>query len=105
MQAFNRYTKVEGGGYSSINDVTNPSDPKLRDKMESFFLGETLKYFFLLFSADSRLLSLNHSLLLFGKYRHGPKSLQEVRTCDLAGLSTNHLSIWSSVGDAHTFTG
>ena len=60
MQAFERYTKVQGGGYSSINDVTNPSNPNLRDKMESFFLGETLKYFFLLFSADSRVLSLDH---------------------------------------------
>ena len=30
-----------------------------RDKMESFFLGETLKYFFLLFSDDFELVALD----------------------------------------------
>lgn len=31
-----------------------------RDKMESFFLGETLKYLFLLFGDDESLVSLDH---------------------------------------------
>ncbi len=34
-------------------------NPEFRDKMESFFLGETLKYLFLLFSDDSSVLSLD----------------------------------------------
>lgn len=37
-------------------DTTNVG---YRDKMESFFLGETLKYFFLLFSDDFTVINLN----------------------------------------------
>jgi len=37
----------------------NPDDPEFGDKMESFFLGETLTYFFLLFSDDSSLISVD----------------------------------------------
>ena len=51
---------MEKGGYSSINNVMNTTNPEYRDKMESFFLGETLKYLFLLFSDDPRVVSLDH---------------------------------------------
>jgi len=54
FQAFEKYTKIEDGGYSSINNVMNPSSPDFRDKMESFFLGETLKYLFLLFGNQAQ---------------------------------------------------
>lgn len=49
FQAIEKHAKVPTGGYSSLNNV---KDTRLgfRDKMESFFLGETLKYLFLLFS-------------------------------------------------------
>lgn len=49
FQAIEKHAKVPSGGYSSLNNV---KDTRLgfRDKMESFFLGETLKYLFLLFS-------------------------------------------------------
>ncbi|XP_029372403.1 endoplasmic reticulum mannosyl-oligosaccharide 1,2-alpha-mannosidase isoform X1 [Echeneis naucrates] len=59
LQNFNKYTKVPGGGYTSINNVRDPVNPGPRDKMESFFLGETLKYLYLLFSDDTELLSLD----------------------------------------------
>ncbi|TKS84189.1 Endoplasmic reticulum mannosyl-oligosaccharide 1,2-alpha-mannosidase [Collichthys lucidus] len=59
LQSFNNYTKVPGGGYTSINNVRDPVNPGPRDKMESFFLGETLKYLYLLFSDDMELLSLD----------------------------------------------
>ncbi|KAF2278411.1 seven-hairpin glycosidase [Westerdykella ornata] len=39
-------------GNSAIDDVTK-KDPVLRDEMESFWLAETLKYFYLLFSEES----------------------------------------------------
>lgn len=58
FQAFEKYTKVAEGGYSSINNVQDADNPDYRDKMESFFLGETLKYFFLLFS-DSEIVPLD----------------------------------------------
>ncbi|XP_054468619.1 endoplasmic reticulum mannosyl-oligosaccharide 1,2-alpha-mannosidase [Anoplopoma fimbria] len=59
LHSFNNYTKVPGGGYTSINNVRDPVNPGPRDKMESFFLGETLKYLYLLFSDDMELLSLD----------------------------------------------
>ena len=58
FQAFEKYTKIEGGGYSSIRNVKDVNNPGYRDKMESFFLGETLKYLFLLFS-DNEIVPLN----------------------------------------------
>ncbi|XP_068576835.1 mannosidase, alpha, class 1B, member 1b isoform X2 [Cebidichthys violaceus] len=59
LQSFNKYTKVSSGGYTSINNVRDPDYPSPRDKMESFFLGETLKYLYLLFSDDPNLISLD----------------------------------------------
>ncbi|KAK3940536.1 mannosyl-oligosaccharide alpha-1,2-mannosidase [Diplogelasinospora grovesii] len=51
FQAFEKHTKVEGGkyGYTSLNNV-NAIPPPARDNMESFWLAETLKYLYLLFS-------------------------------------------------------
>lgn len=49
FQAFEKHTKIASGGYSSLNSVKDPN-LGFRNKMESFFLGETLKYLFLLFS-------------------------------------------------------
>lgn len=54
-----RSLQVPSGGYSSISNVQDPHNPQPRDKMESFFLGETLKYLYLLFSDDADLLSLD----------------------------------------------
>ncbi|XP_066502351.1 endoplasmic reticulum mannosyl-oligosaccharide 1,2-alpha-mannosidase [Hoplias malabaricus] len=59
LQSFNKYTRVPSGGYTSIGNVRDPMSPLPRDKMESFFLGETLKYLFLLFSDDPELISLD----------------------------------------------
>lgn len=52
FQAFETHTRVDTGGYSSLDDVTVVPAPK-RDKMETFFLGETLKYLYLLFGESS----------------------------------------------------
>ncbi|KAJ8549342.1 hypothetical protein K7X08_033049 [Anisodus acutangulus] len=49
FEAFEKYTKIDSGGYTSLDDVTI-IPPRRRDKMETFFLGETLKYLYLLFS-------------------------------------------------------
>lgn len=57
FEAFEKYTKVDSGGYSSLDDVT-VLPPRRRDKMETFFMGETLKYLYLLF-ADSSTIPLN----------------------------------------------
>ncbi|VEL34914.1 unnamed protein product [Protopolystoma xenopodis] len=49
LLAFERFSRVPTGGYASIGDVTNSADVQMRDKMESFWLAETLKYAYLLF--------------------------------------------------------
>ncbi|CAE7463270.1 alpha-Man-Ia, partial [Symbiodinium pilosum] len=50
---FLRHCKVKYG-FSAITDVRKKPPPK-RDSQESFWLGETLKYFYLLFSPRSTL--------------------------------------------------
>ncbi|XP_059665383.1 mannosyl-oligosaccharide 1,2-alpha-mannosidase MNS3 [Cornus florida] len=57
FEAFEKYTKIDSGGYSSLDDVTT-LPPQRRDKMETFFLGETLKYLYLLFG-DSTVIPLD----------------------------------------------
>ncbi|GAB7347713.1 hypothetical protein MBLNU459_g5271t1 [Dothideomycetes sp. NU459] len=50
FEAFKKHTGLdEGEGYTSLNNV-NQLPPSRRDNMESFWLAETLKYLYLLFS-------------------------------------------------------
>ena len=57
FEAFRKYCRVPGGGYSNLIDVTREATPESlwQDKMESFFLAETLKYLYLLFDDDSNI--------------------------------------------------
>lgn len=48
--AIETHSKVETGGYSSIHDIRQKSDIHFSDKMETFYLAETLKYLYLLFA-------------------------------------------------------
>ena len=54
FQSFERHCRVPGGGYSGVVDVREAS-PRKNDRQESFWLAETLKYFYLLFSPESAL--------------------------------------------------
>ncbi|ROW01645.1 hypothetical protein VSDG_02275 [Cytospora chrysosperma] len=55
FKSFMNYTAVEdGGGFTSLSNA-NVIPPTRRDNMESFWLAETLKYFYLLFSPDDLL--------------------------------------------------
>ncbi|KAK7965190.1 glycoside hydrolase [Apiospora saccharicola] len=52
FQAFQAHTRTPfGDGYTSLDDVRTVP-PKTRDNMESFWLAETLKYLYLLFSPE-----------------------------------------------------
>ncbi|KAI1384895.1 glycoside hydrolase family 47 protein [Hypoxylon trugodes] len=52
FNAFEKHTKIsQEQGYTSVNDV-NAIPPPSRDNMESFWLAETLKYLYLLFSPN-----------------------------------------------------
>ena len=61
FKAVEKYTNTTYGA-SAIRDVTNSDQPKLLDEMESFWLAETLKYFYLLFS-DPSIFSLDEYVL------------------------------------------
>jgi len=57
FQAIEKHCRIESGGYATVLNVDEvPS--KLEDKMETFFLSETLKYLFLLFD-DSETVPLD----------------------------------------------
>lgn len=62
FQAFEKFAKVTNG-YTSLGDVRNPLNIRAKDMMESFFLSETLKYFYLLFSNDRKFLSIDKFVL------------------------------------------
>ncbi|ETW08286.1 hypothetical protein, variant 1 [Aphanomyces invadans] len=54
FRAFERHCKLPQGGYTSVNHVDSSAPTKFfRREMESFFMAETLKYFYLLFSDES----------------------------------------------------
>ncbi|XP_017128996.1 endoplasmic reticulum mannosyl-oligosaccharide 1,2-alpha-mannosidase [Drosophila elegans] len=57
FQAFETHAKVNAG-YTSMGNVKNTQNTRLRDLMESFWLSETLKYFYLLFSDDRKEIDL-----------------------------------------------
>ena len=59
FQSIEKYAKIPTGGYSSIGNVLDPNNLQYKDKMESFFIGETLKYLFLLFDDSKTLLPLD----------------------------------------------
>lgn len=59
FQAFEKYTKLPNAGYSAINNVKSITNPGFTDKMESFFLAETLKYFYLLFAEGDAIIPLD----------------------------------------------
>ncbi len=52
FRAYEKHSKVASGGYQCLADVGSGS-PRGTDKMESFWMAETLKYFYLLFSDDA----------------------------------------------------
>lgn len=60
FQAVEQRTRVTFG-HSAIDDVTK-STPHHQDEMESFWLAETLKYFYLLF-AEENVVSLDEWVL------------------------------------------
>lgn len=78
VQALEKYCRIKSGGYSGIRDVYS-SHPTHDDVQQSFFLAETLKYLYLLFS-DSSFFSLDqwvfnteaHPLPIHGAVKNPP---------------------------------
>jgi len=53
FQAIEKHSKLPEGGYATVLDV-NKVPAKHEDRMETFFLSETLKYLYLLFDDNER---------------------------------------------------
>ncbi|KAF0687615.1 Aste57867_20598 [Aphanomyces stellatus] len=54
FNAFEKHCKMDQGGYSSVHHVDTTTPTKgFRPEMESFFMAETLKYFYLLYSDEN----------------------------------------------------
>lgn len=62
FESFEKYTRVSHG-YTSIGNVKSIGMTRPKDMMESFWLGETLKYFYLLFSDDRKEIDLEKFVL------------------------------------------
>ncbi|CCD68813.1 alpha-1,2-Mannosidase [Caenorhabditis elegans] len=58
FQAIEKYARIPTGGYSSISNVKQ-INVRFRDSMESFLLGETFKYLYLLLGDDQTVLPLD----------------------------------------------
>ncbi|KAI4145266.1 MAG: hypothetical protein LQ341_002434 [Variospora aurantia] len=83
--AIERYTRTDIAN-AAIHDVTMTSPPK-DDRMESFWLAETLKYFYAIF-ADPAVLSLddyvlNKSSTTKGDSGHGPGAFEASNPVDV----------------------
>lgn len=57
VQALETYCRIPSGGYSGLKNVYDPNSTH-DDVQQSFFMAETLKYLYLLFS-DDRLIALD----------------------------------------------
>jgi mannosyl-oligosaccharide alpha-1,2-mannosidase len=76
FKSFANYTAVaDNGGFTSLSNA-NKIPPVTRDNMESFWLAETLKYLYLLFSPDDLLpldkIVLNTEAHPFPRFDMGP---------------------------------
>jgi mannosyl-oligosaccharide alpha-1,2-mannosidase len=58
FRGWERYARMGQGGYACADDVMRVP-PALSNKMESFWIAETLKYLYLLFEDDARVLPLD----------------------------------------------
>jgi mannosyl-oligosaccharide alpha-1,2-mannosidase len=52
---FTAIEDVRDGGVASETGAGNPKLPRFKDSQESFWMAETLKYFYLIFSPRDRL--------------------------------------------------
>ncbi|TGO90344.1 hypothetical protein BPOR_0068g00110 [Botrytis porri] len=76
FRSFMNHTAVgEGGGFTSLSNA-NVLPAQTKDNMESFWLAETLKYFYLLFSPNDLLpldqIVINTEAHAFPRFKMGP---------------------------------
>ncbi|KAG1661849.1 hypothetical protein FOA52_011616 [Chlamydomonas sp. UWO 241] len=67
--AFEVHSRVETGGYSRINDATSIGSGQ-GDRQEAYWMAETLKYLYLMFSGNASLTQLPMSQWVFNTEAH-----------------------------------
>ena len=87
MNAIERYSRVATGGYANV-DRPDRLHPYKSDNQESFFLAETLKYLYLIFSNDS--------VLSFDKYVFNTEAHPLLRR----KISTDGATAWGTNASA-----
>ena len=97
--AIDKHCRVEGG-YAALLDVRQPE--RKEDKMESFFLAETLKYLYLLF-ADNSLIPIfptedSPDYFVFNTECHPIKVRTPARTATYSLPRPGWLILYSSAG-------
>ena len=58
VKAFRKHSRIDSGGFTTLQNA-DVENPRSSNRMESFFLAETLKYLFLLFTDDVDILPLD----------------------------------------------
>eukprot|EP00466_Bigelowiella_natans_P005543 jgi/Bigna1/80832/fgenesh1_pg.74_\ len=81
-KAMDTYCKVDGVGHANIFDVNSPS--RKEDRMESFWLAETLKYLYLTFEDDS-VIDINK--FVFNTEAHPFRVIEKKMDLDLVSSS------------------
>ncbi|KAK6865764.1 glycosyl hydrolase family 47 [Apiospora arundinis] len=76
FKSFMNYTAIDDeGGFTSLSNA-NTIPPVTKDNMESFWLAETLKYFYLLFSPNDLLpldsIVINTEAHMFPRFQMSP---------------------------------
>jgi len=82
FKAMDTYCKVDGVGHANIFDVNSPS--RKEDRMESFWLAETLKYLYLTFEDDS-VIDINK--FVFNTEAHPFRVIEKKMDLDLVSSS------------------
>lgn len=62
FEAFEKHARVPNG-YTSLGNVRDVANLRPKDMMESFFLGETLKYLYLLLADDRKVIDLSRFVI------------------------------------------
>eukprot|EP00798_Chlamydomonas_sp_ICE-L_P007455 gene7455-595_t len=93
FRAFDKHCRLPGGGYATLKSVFG-AEPTKGDRMESFWLAETLKYLYLLFS--------------YGLNTHAPPfpvwgSKVEEEIVKAAGIKLHDLKSYGLHTHAHPF--
>ncbi|KAG1670586.1 hypothetical protein FOA52_012160, partial [Chlamydomonas sp. UWO 241] len=96
FSAFEATSRVDTGGYSTMQDAAEPRRGR-GGRMEAFFMAETLKYLYLMFSGNASLTKLPMSQWVFNTEAHPLPvwgSEAESRALSALGITPTEFDPW-----------